>query len=81
MADASLNNTEDDVNGTYRTSNGLPWALGLIWSDGNFEIPMEQVDFLEAYPEYALYINSNASTNTDWYKRPAANKTIDLLGL
>ncbi len=78
MADANLYNTGDDINGTYRTAQGLPWALGVIWNQGTIQIPLEGVDFLNAYPNYGLYISSDASTNTDWYKFPNTNNTLDI---
>ena len=79
-ADPSLYNTDDDVNGTYKTASGLPWAMELIMDGNSFKHPNEAVDMIEAYPNFGNWANSGGSSNTDWYQSPASGKTIDISG-
>lgn len=79
MADASLNNTGDDVNGTYLTSTGLPWGMELILPDGtNFEHPFEKTDMITAYPQFSTWASSGGSSNANWYQTPSIGNVIDL---
>ncbi len=62
----------DPVQGTYfKTSNNLPWAL-LIVED--WEWPLENVDLVDAYPQFATYAESAGSQNANWHASPKANK-------
>ncbi len=79
-ADASLYNTDDDVNGTYKTANGLPWAMELILDGTSFQHPNEMVDMIEAYPNFGNWASSGGGSNADWYQTPAPGKTIDISG-
>ena len=79
-ADASLYNTSDDVNGTYKTASGLPWAMELILDNDSFQHPSETIDMIEAYPNFANWASSGAGSNVDWYQSPAPGKTIDISG-
>ena len=79
-ADASLYNSNDDVNGTYRTSNGLPWAIELILDGTSFNHPNETVDMIEAYPNFGNWAGSGGGSHADWYQAPAPGKTINLSG-
>lgn len=79
-ADASLYNTDDDVNGTYKTVNGLPWAMELILDGTSFQHPNEMVDMIEAYPNFGNWASSGGGSNADWYQTPAPGKTIDISG-
>lgn len=76
LADPNLYNPRNEINGDYLSEEGLPWGMALVWNSGDFEIPLEGTDFLEAYPDYALYLSSNRQSNADWYQYPAPNKTL-----
>lgn len=68
-ADTQLFNTEDDVNGTYKTASGLPWALEVISYD-TFQHPLEKVDILIAYPQFQSWAESGGALNLDWFLSP-----------
>lgn len=79
MADASLNNTGDDVNGTYLTSTGLPWGMELVLPEGtSFEHPFEKTDMITAYPQFSSWASSGGSSNANWYQTPSIGNVIDL---
>lgn len=78
-ADASLNNTQDDVNGTYQTVNGLPWAMDLILDGENFQHPYEKVDMITAYPQFSTWAGSGGNSNQNWYQNPNIGDVVDLL--
>lgn len=78
-ADASLNNTGDDVNGSYQTVNGLPWAMDLVLDGENFQHPYEKIDMISAYPQFSNWASSGGSANTDWYQNPTLGDIVDLL--
>ncbi len=80
-ADQSLYNTGDDVNGTYKTANGLPWAMDIVLDGENFQHPLEKVDMITAYPKFSLWAGSAGASNTDWYQTPNLGDVVDLLGL
>jgi len=77
-ADVTLNDTEDDLNGSYKTSTGLPWAMELILDGTNFEHPREKVDMIQAYPQFSRWAASGGESNLTWYLNPALGETIDL---
>jgi LruC domain-containing protein len=79
-ADPSLYNIDDDVNGTYKTANGLPWAMELILDGSNFKHPSETIDMIEAYPNFGNWASSGGSSFGDWYQAPSPGKTIDISG-
>jgi LruC domain-containing protein len=74
-ANASYYNTGHDVNGTYRTANGLPWAIEIISADKSFDHPNEKVDITQAYPTFETWAQSEGSQATDWL----LNKTSGLI--
>ena len=78
-ADASLYNTGDDVNGTYKTAAGLPWAMDLILDGENFKHPYEKVDMISAYPQFSTWASSGGISNLDWFENPSLSDIVDLL--
>lgn len=60
---------QDDSNPTegryYKTKNELPWVLNI-----NQSIPysIEKTDFTESYLKFIDWVNSNGSSNMDWYQ-------------
>jgi len=80
-ADGSLFNTGDDVNGTYKTVNGLPWAMDIVLDGSNFQHPFEKIDMITAYPNFSLWAGSNGASNNDWYQTPNLGDVVDLTGL
>lgn len=77
-ADATLNNTKDDVNGTYKTATGLPWAMELILDGTHFRHPREKVDMIKAYPQFSGWAGSGGENNSTWYQNPTGGETIQL---
>jgi LruC domain-containing protein len=77
-ADVSLYNTADDHNGTYRTENGLPWAMELVLDNENFKHPKEKVDIIQAYTNFSLWAISEGGSNNDWYLLHNESVTVDL---
>ncbi len=78
-ADAALYNTGADVNGTYKTATGLPWALELITADGKFKNPNEKVDITQAYPKFQAWAESNGTLELGWLDSFVSNITFGLL--
>ncbi len=60
---------------TFLTSSGMPWALELPIT---WDHPRENVDILDAYPEFPLFVLSAGGTHETWYLREKAtdNKVI-----
>ncbi|WP_417588854.1 LruC domain-containing protein [Owenweeksia hongkongensis] len=69
-ADVQLYGTQDDVNGTYKTESGLPWALEVTSYD-TFQHPLEKVDILVAYPQFQSWAESGGTLNLDWFLSPS----------
>lgn len=69
-ANTAYYNTVDDVNGTYSTVNGLPWALEIVTANQTYQHPLEKVDILVAYPNFQTWAESSGSQNTDWMDSP-----------
>ncbi|MGS6581453.1 LruC domain-containing protein [Vibrio diabolicus] len=62
----------DPARGVYfKTANNLPWAL-LIVEEWNW--PLEKVDLVDAYPEFATYAESGGREGANWHTQPKANK-------
>lgn len=78
-ADDSLNNTEDDVNGTYQTATGLPWAMDLVLDGENFQHPYEKIDMITAYPQFSTWASSGGNSNANWYQTPNIGDVVNLL--
>ena len=73
-ANSSYNNTVDDVNGTYSTSSGLPWALEVVTPNKTYRHPLEKIDILVAYPNFQQWAESSGSQNQDWMDSPDNTK-------
>jgi len=55
----------------YRTANNLPWAMEVA---SDWRWPLERVDLLKAYPNFADFVLSNGASNNDWFT-PANRQT------
>jgi LruC domain-containing protein len=56
----------DAAAGTYfKTSNNLPWAL-LMHSE--WQWPVERVDLIKAYPQFADFAQSGGQQRKLWYQ-------------
>jgi len=77
-ANPSYFNTGDDVNGSYETESGLPWALEVVTPDKSFEHPLEKVDILVAYPQFQAWAESSGAQNQNWLDNPLVNEIFDL---
>ena len=67
LADTDLFGTADDASGSgnyYVTQNNLPWALHLPVS---WKWPLEKVDIINAYSDFAEWAQSGGNEKTDWY--------------
>ena len=69
LADAERFGSADartDVRGgtTYRTAQGLPWALHL--AEG-FAHPLERRDLTLGYPQFVRWVQSSGASHRDWY--------------
>lgn len=74
-ADASLFNTGDDVNGTYKNSKGQPWAIEVIYPYSlYFSHPLEKIDILQAYPNFQSWAISNGANDKNWMLYPTPGK-------
>ena len=61
---------------TYQTENGLPWAIAINASTySDWQHPLEYVDILRAYPEFAEFVNSNGTAKQSWFKKENADST------
>lgn len=57
--------TNADLDGDYRTDNGLPWAIAIAHE---FKYTKEKVEIIEGYNHFASWAESGGSLFTDWYK-------------
>ncbi|MDZ7847066.1 MAG: LruC domain-containing protein [Owenweeksia sp.] len=74
-ADPSLFNTGQDINGTYSTKTGLPWAIEIVYPGTTFfRHPLEKVDILKAYPNFQTWAESNGSKQVGWMIHPDNDK-------
>lgn len=76
MADQSLFGQQND-NGNYSTANGLPWGIEIIL-EGNYESPIENIQIIDAYPNFQSWANSGGSQNANWYTTPVESKVVDI---
>ena len=67
----SSRNARDGLSG-FTDSSGYPF--GMILPE-DWLVPVEYVDFGEAYPDFVEFVTSRGSAQTDWHRRPAANAT------
>jgi LruC domain-containing protein len=71
LANNSLFGTQNDdsnpSNGRYyKTDLNLPWALHLS-GPVNFRYPVEYVEILDAYLDFASWAQSSGSQSANWY--------------
>lgn len=72
-ANTALYNTGDDVNGTYKSANGLPWAIEVIYPLSlYYKHPLEKIDVLAAYPRLSTWATSNGLTEKNWMLYPVS---------
>ena len=70
QANQAYFNTGDDLNGTYSTATGLPWAIEVVTENNTYKHPLEKVDILLAYPQFQQWAESSGSQNTNWLDVP-----------
>ncbi|MCR9153626.1 MAG: LruC domain-containing protein [Bacteroidetes bacterium] len=76
LADNSRFGTEadaTDVNAgyTYKTANGLPWAIHISES---FDYPIEYTPINEAYLNFSSWATSGGAVNLDWFTDAIGNR-------
>ncbi len=65
--------TQTSVNNNYQNANGLPWALAI--NPGSQEVwkhPVENIDMLQAYPDFKDFAESNGNKETSWFSQSNA---------
>jgi LruC domain-containing protein len=65
-------NTHDDASNavnSYVTTNNMPWAVNITSA---WDHPKEYIDIVDAYPEFADWVESSGASNTNWYLRSKA---------
>ncbi len=78
-ANTSYFGTQEDDNGTYRTKNGLPWALELLTpANYYFKHPLEKVDIVSAYPYFQTWAESSGSRYIGWMTLPNSELVYDV---
>ena len=75
-ANNSYFNTGHDVNGTYRTASGLPWAIEIVTANKSFDHPNEKVDITQAYPTFETWAQSSGTQATDWLSNKNSSLTF-----
>ncbi|MGF1754694.1 LruC domain-containing protein [Vibrio makurazakiensis] len=60
----------------FKTAENHPWAL-LITSASEWKWPLERVDIVTAYPNFADYAESGGQESKTWFNTPAANKRYE----
>lgn len=75
-ADLTLLGTADDNSIVssgryYKTKKNLPWALNI---PVQFAYPIEKAAITSAYPNFAVWAESNGASATSWYTNTAANR-------
>ncbi len=58
----------------YKTSTNLPWGMEII--TGEFRIPNEKTDIIDAYPQFKDWAESGGTVNQDWYNYPDVSLTF-----
>ncbi|WP_394251465.1 LruC domain-containing protein [Vibrio profundi] len=67
----------DPATGKYfKTALNHPWAL-LITADSEWEWPLENVDLVTAYPDFADYAQSGGTRSTTWFNSPSNNQCYE----
>jgi hypothetical protein len=52
----------------FLTANNLPWGLEI--ESEKFFVPMEKAFFIDAFPEFQAWAESNGQKNTSWFRNP-----------
>lgn len=65
-------NTQLDSGVTYKTTQGLPWAINL---PHKFRVPLERVSIDKAYGKFVSFATS-AGAYSDWYTDAPGNRTL-----
>jgi LruC domain-containing protein len=69
--------TSDPETGRYYvTDNDLPWGLHLPCM---FDHPLEKISIINAYPNFADWVNSGGNTHTDWYNNPVPGNVYNFV--
>jgi len=58
---------------TYKTANGLPWAINISES---FDYPIEYTPVNEAYLNFTSWATSGGTSNTDWFTDAVGNRNL-----
>ncbi|MBW3698490.1 LruC domain-containing protein [Vibrio sp. T187] len=67
----------DPAQGKYfKTAQNHPWAL-LITSASEWEWPLERVNLVTAYPDFAEYAQSAGEQSSTWFNSPADNQCYE----
>lgn len=61
----------------FLSGNNLPWGLEI--EAESFDIPNEKDLFLNCYPKFKEWAESNGKTNQSWFKHPDPNSTTPYL--
>ncbi|PWJ44177.1 LruC domain-containing protein [Sediminitomix flava] len=73
---SAMQNTGHD-GGNFMTSEGYPWRLE-IFSSTKFDHPKEGVSIINAYPQFANWVQNNKQSYTDWMETPLESKVFDM---
>ncbi|PWJ44176.1 LruC domain-containing protein [Sediminitomix flava] len=71
---SAMLNTGND-NGNFMTSDGYPWRIE-IFSSTKFYHPKEGVSIVNAYPDFANWVQNNKQSYTDWMETPQMSKVF-----
>ena len=75
LANLGLLGTYDDASSlptmTYKTANGLPWA---VYTPVSFSYPLEDLEITKAYTQFKPWAESGGSVNPDWYLFPVSGQ-------
>ncbi len=63
--DTSVEGVNQDIDGNYKTTSGLPWAINIIH---NFKPPKENIPVNQAYNFFNEWATSGGTLYQDWYK-------------
>ncbi len=75
VADFGTGADATDLNSeyTYKTANGLPWAIHISES---FDYPVEYTPINEAYYNFASWATSGGAAYTDWFTDAVGNRDL-----
>ena len=80
-ANTSLFGTGQDASdltsgNTYRTENGLPWAIEVVTSNKTFKHPLEKEKVSIAYTSFNTWATSLGTKSSTWYLSPNSSKVF-----